>query len=164
MDDFLKMILKDLSQTQDQASALVPLLQPGDVLFLEGPLGVGKTAFSRALIQAWAKDPQLVVASPTFNLVFTYEAPQGVLWHVDLYRLEEADPKISELGLEEAFSQAIVLLEWPKRLGENYLKHLDPLWIRLSFGDDAAPNNRILRYGGSLRWQQRLAEGGLSPC
>ncbi|MGL4825553.1 MAG: tRNA (adenosine(37)-N6)-threonylcarbamoyltransferase complex ATPase subunit type 1 TsaE [Alphaproteobacteria bacterium] len=165
MDDFFKIALTDPSQTQEQASALALLLQPGDVLFLEGPLGVGKTAFSRALIQAWAKDPTLGVASPTFNLVLTYEGPQGILWHVDLYRLEEADPKIWELGLEEAYNQAIVLLEWPQRLGEAHLKHLDPLWVRLAFGDDAMPSSRMLGYGGSSRWQQRLADGGLvNPC
>ncbi|MGL5719440.1 MAG: tRNA (adenosine(37)-N6)-threonylcarbamoyltransferase complex ATPase subunit type 1 TsaE [Alphaproteobacteria bacterium] len=165
MDDFFKLTLADLSQTQAQASALAPLLQPGNVLFLEGPLGVGKTTFSRALIQAWAKDPTLGVASPTFNLVLTYEGPQGVLWHVDLYRLEEADPRILELGLEEVYHQAIVLLEWPQRLGEAHLKHLDPLWVRLAFGDDAMPSSRMLGYGGSSRWQQRLAEGGfINPC
>ncbi|MGL4372020.1 MAG: tRNA (adenosine(37)-N6)-threonylcarbamoyltransferase complex ATPase subunit type 1 TsaE [Alphaproteobacteria bacterium] len=166
MDDFFKIALTDLSQTQEQASALATLLQSGDVLCLEGPLGVGKTAFSRALIQSWAKDPTFGVASPTFNLVLTYEGPRGVLWHVDLYRLEEADPKIWELGLEEACNQAIVLLEWPQRLGEAHLKHLDPLWIHLAFGDDAImPSSRVLRYGGSSRWQQRLAEGGLvNPC
>ncbi|MGL5784147.1 MAG: tRNA (adenosine(37)-N6)-threonylcarbamoyltransferase complex ATPase subunit type 1 TsaE [Alphaproteobacteria bacterium] len=165
MDNFFNIVLTDLSQTQEQASALASLLQLGDVLLLEGPLGVGKTAFSRALIQSWAKDPKLGVASPTFNLVFTYEGPHGILWHVDLYRLEEADPKIWDLGLEEAYHQAIVLLEWPQRLGEKHLKHLNPLWVRLSFGDEAASNNRVVAYGGSSRWQQRLAKGGfVNPC
>jgi tRNA threonylcarbamoyladenosine biosynthesis protein TsaE len=170
MTECFRVVLEGLSQTESQALALAPLLHPGDTLCVDGALGVGKTAFARALIQSWMGDSSLGVPSPTFNLVLTYEAPQGVvLWHVDLYRLGEADSRLTELGLEEAFHQAIVLVEWPQRLGDRYLKLLDPLWIHLSYGEehpkgDDNPHGRVLRYGGSPRWCQRLAAGGLRPC
>lgn len=54
--------------------------------------------------------------SPTFTLVQTYEAERAFIWHFDLYRL--ADPaEAFELGIEEALTEGIVLMEWPERLG-----------------------------------------------
>ncbi len=53
--------------------------------------------------------------SPTYTLVQTYSGPRGDLWHVDLYRLKRAE-EAWELGLEDAFSEAACLIEWPERL------------------------------------------------
>ncbi|MHB8141132.1 MAG: tRNA (adenosine(37)-N6)-threonylcarbamoyltransferase complex ATPase subunit type 1 TsaE [Vulcanimicrobiaceae bacterium] len=84
-------------------------LMPGDVVALAGPLGAGKTAFVRALVEArLGGDP---VSSPTF--VFRHRYPgTPPIEHLDLYRIE--DPReLPELGLEEAFDgEAIVLVEW----------------------------------------------------
>ncbi|CAM8620396.1 COG0802 Predicted ATPase or kinase [Paracoccaceae bacterium] len=89
-------------------------LQAGDCLLLEGQIGVGKSHFARAFIQARlgrAED----VPSPTFTLVQSYQADVEI-WHADLYRLSHPD-EVLELGLEEAFDSAICLIEWPDRLG-----------------------------------------------
>ncbi len=94
------------------------LAHPGDVLLLEGSVGAGKTHFARAFIQARLArlDLREDVPSPTFTLVQTYEADCEI-WHADLYRLNHPD-ELCELGLEEAFDQAICLIEWPDRLGD----------------------------------------------
>jgi tRNA threonylcarbamoyladenosine biosynthesis protein TsaE len=93
---------------------LAPLLQAGDTVLLSGPIGAGKSHFARAFIRARlgrAED----IPSPTFTLVQTYEADVEI-WHSDLYRLSHPD-EVLELGLDEAFSGAICLVEWPDRLG-----------------------------------------------
>lgn len=90
-------------------------LRAGDVVALEGPIGAGKTHFSRALIRArlgYDED----VPSPTFTLIQTYEADVEI-WHADLYRLTHPD-EVLELGLDEAFRTAICLIEWPERMGD----------------------------------------------
>ncbi len=99
------------------AAALAPRLRPGDTVLLEGPIGAGKSAFARALIRARLGRME-DVPSPTFTLVQTYEHPDGDIWHCDLYRLTDPD-EVLELGLEDAFSTAICLIEWPDRLGSD---------------------------------------------
>lgn len=114
----ISLCLPDAAATSRLAERIAPLLRPGDVLLLEGPIGAGKTHFARALIQARLAAEGLAedVPSPTFTLVQTYLAGGVEIWHADLYRLSQLD-EIAELGLEQAFSDAICLVEWPDRLG-----------------------------------------------
>ncbi|MEC8041415.1 MAG: tRNA (adenosine(37)-N6)-threonylcarbamoyltransferase complex ATPase subunit type 1 TsaE [Pseudomonadota bacterium] len=95
---------------------MAPLLQPGDVLLLEGGIGAGKTHFARSLIQSLLLEPE-DVPSPTFTLVQVYDGESCEIWHSDLYRLSDPDEAV-ELGLEEAFETAICLVEWPDRLAD----------------------------------------------
>jgi tRNA threonylcarbamoyladenosine biosynthesis protein TsaE len=99
------------------ARRLAPRLRAGDVLLLEGPIGAGKTHFARALIQRLLVRPE-DVPSPTFTLVQTYEGADFEIWHADLYRLTHPDEAL-ELGLTEAFENALCLVEWPERLGAD---------------------------------------------
>jgi tRNA threonylcarbamoyladenosine biosynthesis protein TsaE len=94
---------------------LAEALRKGDVVALWGDLGAGKTTFARILIQTLVGKP-IDVPSPTFTLVQIYDSLQGEIWHCDLYRLKEPE-EIFEIGLEDAFYQAICLVEWPERLG-----------------------------------------------
>lgn len=89
------------------------LLQPGDIVSLEGELGAGKSALARATIRALAADPELEVPSPTFALVQPYETPRGPVLHADLYRLGDA-AEADELGLLDN-PNAFVLVEWAER-------------------------------------------------
>ncbi|WP_299203390.1 tRNA (adenosine(37)-N6)-threonylcarbamoyltransferase complex ATPase subunit type 1 TsaE [uncultured Tateyamaria sp.] len=102
-------------ETTRAGAALGPLLRAGDVVLLEGDVGAGKTHFARALIQSVLLEPE-DVPSPTFTLVQVYDTRNGALWHTDLYRVS-ADTEIDELGLLDAFEDAICLVEWPDRLG-----------------------------------------------
>jgi tRNA threonylcarbamoyl adenosine modification protein YjeE len=148
-----------LDAMESLARALALRLAPGDAVTLEGDLGAGKTAFARALIRAIAVDAEVVVTSPTFTLMQSYDVMTAkgspdVLWHLDLYRLEKPGG-LSALGLEELWPH-IVLVEWPQvahaQLPENHLA------IAFAFG--ASPDTRTLTIHGNDAWRGRL--GGLT--
>jgi len=105
----------DADATAKTAVALGVQLRLGDTVLLSGPVGSGKTHFARALIQSLLDTPE-DVPSPTFTLIQMYDTRHGVLWHADLYRIS-TDTEIDELGLVDAFEDAICLVEWPDRLG-----------------------------------------------
>jgi len=133
------------------ATRLGALLQAGDTLLLEGPIGAGKTHFARSLIQSRLRVPE-DVPSPTFTLVQTYDGKDAEIWHADLYRLS-GPQDIMELGLTDAFETAICLIEWPDRLGE--LLPDTALSLRLSQGetDDA---RRLELTWTDPKWDARL--------
>lgn len=91
-------------------------LVAGDTVLLSGAIGAGKTHLARALIRERLRNPDAEVPSPTFTLVQTYDAPDVAIWHTDLYRIAHPD-EVIELGLDAAFQDAVVLVEWPERLG-----------------------------------------------
>lgn len=101
--------------THKFAHAFSKQIAKGDILLLYGDLGAGKTAFTRALIRSLYGNENIEVPSPTFTLVQTYESPKGILWHFDLYRLNNQE-EIYELGWEEALEDGIVIIEWPDRI------------------------------------------------
>lgn len=108
--------LRSPEDTSRFAETLAPLLNAGDIILLEGPIGAGKTHFARSLIQALLPEPE-DIPSPTFTIIQVYDGPDCEIWHSDLYRLGHPDEAI-ELGLDEAFETAICLIEWPDRLGD----------------------------------------------
>lgn len=113
--------LPDAAATEAFARTLSTSARAGDVFLLHGPVGAGKTAFSRALIGALRERaglPAEDVPSPTFTLVQTYHVDDLEIWHADLYRLSGPDG-VLELGLDEAFETALCLIEWPDRLGDD---------------------------------------------
>ncbi len=128
------------AETAGIAAKIAPLLLPGDVVLLRGPLGGGKTVFARSLIRALMGDENLEVPSPTFTLVQTYDTPKAPLWHFDLYRLKSPD-EIYELGWEDALSGGIVIVEWPERV--DSLLHGIRLDIRLAPVENK-PGSRLI--------------------
>lgn len=138
-----------VSDTEALGRRLAALLRRGDVVYLEGPLGAGKTVLARGLIQALAGEA-IEVPSPTFSLVQSYDLDPPVT-HADLYRLEDA-AEVAELGLDEAAEAGILLVEWPDR-GEGFLPG-EALEVSAEDGDDG----RIWRLKGNTAWARRLAE------
>ncbi len=111
--------LRSEADTAALGRRLASALRPGDAVFLEGPLGAGKSALARALIAARlaaAGEPEAEIPSPTYTLAQTYRAGDVALWHVDLYRLGAPEEAV-DLGLFDAEAAAILLIEWPDRLG-----------------------------------------------
>jgi len=151
MPDLLTLTLPDEATTAALAAALAPRLKAGDALLLQGPLGAGKTSFARAAIRALC-GPGTEVPSPSFNLVLTYDTPAGPLWHVDLYRV--ADPReVDELGLEEIFTDGIVLIEWPDRLGPDAPRGALTLSLLPTTG-----SSRTATFQGAEDWAPRLSD------
>ncbi len=139
--------------TRRFAARLARLLRPGDLVFLEGDLGSGKTTLARALVRARA-GADIEVPSPTFTLVQRYELPDLVLVHADLYRLT-APEEVVELGLEEALETAAVLVEWPERAAE--LLPPPALVLRLRF-DPRVEEARVVEMEALGPFRDRLPE------
>ena len=98
------------------ADKIKKILSPGDVVFLYGEIGVGKTTFARLLINGFENEKKLKkseVLSPTFNIVFEYEIKEFTIKHFDLYRLKNSND-IKNVGLSENLEQSITLIEWPE--------------------------------------------------
>ena len=152
-------ILTDAAATEALARALAPRLAAGDLVALVGGLGVGKSVFARALIGARlaAIGRAESVPSPSYTLVQTYDLGEVELWHADLYRLGSLD-EIAELGLEEAFAEAITVVEWADRLGPA----LPPrrLTLALDFaGAGEARRAELTASGGGWDWLAEALAG-----
>jgi len=154
-----QLYFKTPEETAQFARRLAPLMGPGDVILLEGGIGVGKTHFARALIQErLARLNQIEdVPSPTFTLVQTYDDGACDIWHADLYRLTDA-AEVEELGLIDAFETAICLVEWPDRLGT--LRPASALQISLSLPDDPQLHEcrQVELSGQTDIWMPRLGK------
>ena len=106
--------IPDLETTMALGKSLGPLLFPGAVVALIGPLGAGKTTFVRAVAEGMGVKNLAAVNSPTFTLIHEYGNSPKV-FHIDLYRLE-SEREVESLGLDELFDgDALVLIEWGER-------------------------------------------------
>ena len=104
------------AETEALAAELAEELQAGDVVLLDGPLGAGKTCWTRGLARGLGADPEGVL-SPTFSLVRELLGGRLSLHHVDLYRLS-GPQEMEALGLDELFDgDGVCVVEWPERLG-----------------------------------------------
>ncbi len=100
-------------ETRAVAEMLAQTLKPGQTVCLRGDLGVGKTVFAKGLCAALGVTEH--VSSPTFTLVNEYETVNGMLYHFDLYRIEDED-ELYEIGFSEFVSGNVIsLIEWPER-------------------------------------------------
>jgi tRNA threonylcarbamoyladenosine biosynthesis protein TsaE len=112
----MTLALASAEETEALGTRLAAALRPGDVVALFGTLGAGKTTLTRGLLRGLGFEGD--VASPTFPIVLAYDPPDTrlPLWHVDLYRIEDAS-EIEELALDDALEDGALVIEWPERLG-----------------------------------------------
>ena len=109
------------AQTRALGRRLARLLRPGDVVFLQGPLGAGKTSMAQGVGQGLKV--QTPMTSPTFVLLARHEGSTP-LYHADLYRLTEPE-EVADLALEQQSNDGVLLIEWPERgLEELPAEHL----------------------------------------
>ena len=145
-------ILENETATWALASQIANLAKPTDIITLAGDLGVGKTSFARGLIGAIGGDCE--VPSPTFTLVQSYEFSNIVVYHFDLYRIMDPE-EILELGIEDAYSEGLSLIEWPERMA-HYLPSVR-LEIKIWNGSNKNSRNiKIVAHGDN--WIQRLTQ------
>ena len=111
-----KIDLSSENKTEELANKVLKQLKPGNIIFLYGEIGVGKTTFAKFLINGFQKKNKLElseVTSPTFNLLNEYQIKQFKINHYDLFRLKSED-EIKNLSLFEDILNTITLIEWPE--------------------------------------------------
>ena len=116
-----KIILSSEKKTEELANKLLKKLKLGDIIFLYGEIGVGKTTFVRYLVNGFQKENNIKlteVTSPTFNIVNEYEINQTKINHYDLFRLKSVE-ETKNLGLFDNLTNSITLVEWPQIIKEK---------------------------------------------
>ena len=110
------MELRSLKDTQNFSKKISKKIKTGDIIFIYGEIGVGKTTFVRYLInhlETKNKIKKSDILSPTFNIVYEYEIKKIKISHYDLYRLKNRKD-ILELGMFETSKKNIKIIEWPE--------------------------------------------------
>ena len=132
--------------TKELAKDLTHYLKGGEIVYLYGEMGVGKTTFVRYLINQFQKNKKLhitEVTSPTFNLLNEYDINDLVIKHYDLFRLKD-EYEIKNLDLFENNQSTITLIEWPQLISKNKsIKTID-----LIFSYENELNNRSVKIDG----------------
>ena len=132
--------------TKELAKNFSNYLKGGEVIFLYGEMGVGKTTFAKHLINQFQINKKIQtteVLSPTFNLLNEYELKDLVIKHYDLFRLKDKS-EIKNLDLFDVNPKIITLIEWPQLIDkENVIKS-----INLVFKYENELNNRSVKIEG----------------
>ena len=121
------MKISSILDLQKITSRINKILLPGDVIFLYGQIGVGKTTFVRLLINNYENEKNLKkseVLSPTFNIVFEYDIKDFIIEHYDLYRLKN-EKEIKNIGLFSNLKQNITIVEWPELIKNKPINRID---------------------------------------
>jgi tRNA threonylcarbamoyladenosine biosynthesis protein TsaE len=127
-------------QTFDLGFRVGQQLSGGEILLLSGPLGAGKTLFVKGMARALdVVDDD--VSSPSFTLVNPYQG-RLLLYHIDLYRLDEGASAAHAVDLDELLSDenAVIVIEWADRIGRY---PLPPTAWRISIAGDGDTPRRI---------------------
>ena len=116
-----KIELSSEKNTEELAAKFLNKIKPGNIIFLYGEIGVGKTTFVRYLVNRFQKENKLEiteVTSPTFNLLSEYQINQIKINHYDLFRLKSSE-EINNLDLFGDSKNSITLIEWPQMIKEK---------------------------------------------
>lgn len=140
--------LPDAAATEAFGASLAAHVQPGDVITLAGDLGAGKTSIARGLLAALGLAGE--APSPSFAIVQPYDRPEVRMpvLHVDLYRIDDPG-EMAELGLDEALSDTLLLVEWPERAPDHW-----PHALALTLSP-APDGGRILTADVPAGWRRR---------
>ena len=148
--DTLDLISHSPAQTRRFGARLGLLLQPGDVVCLQGDLGTGKTRLVQGIGRGLGVTEP--ITSPTYTLIAEYRPPRPapVLYHVDLYRLDTPVDEALAIGLDEYIGgHGVVVVEWADRIRD--LLPDECLWIELRHLDDSKRGILIKAHGDRYR-------------
>ena len=139
-----KIILSSENNTEEFANIISKKLKLGDIIFLYGEMGVGKTTFIKYLINTFQKQNKLKlteVTSPTFNILNEYEINKITIKHYDLFRLKSLE-ELKNLNIFENRLNEITLIEWPEIINKKP-KNLIELFF--AYEDDNKNRSVIIR-------------------
>ena len=123
------MQLKSLEDTKNFSKNISKIIKNGDIIFLYGEIGVGKTTFVRFFVNFLENENKIKnseVLSPTFNIVYDYNIGNTKILHYDLYRLKNYED-ISQLGMFETSKDYIKIVEWPELIESKPKDRIDIL-------------------------------------
>jgi tRNA threonylcarbamoyladenosine biosynthesis protein TsaE len=144
------MNISSLSDLTKVANKIKDVLLPGDCIFLYGEIGVGKTTFTRLLINNYELENNLKkseVLSPTFNIVYEYEVKNFNLKHYDFYRFKN-EQDINNVGLFENSKNSITLIEWPELIKNKPKNRID---LFFKYSKDMKKRSLIIKSSGRLK-------------
>ena len=131
------MELKTIEDTQNLSKKISQIISAGDIIFLYGEIGVGKTTFVRFFINYLESKNRVVnseVLSPTYNIVYDYGIKEIKILHYDLYRLKNYSD-ILELGMFETSENHIKIIEWPELIRPKPQDRIEIMFEYLSKKD-----------------------------
>ena len=144
------MQLKSIKDTQNFSKSISKIISAGDIIFLYGEIGVGKTTFVRFVInhlESKNKIRNSEVLSPTFNIVYDYDVGNIKILHYDLFRLKNYKD-ISQLGMFETSQDCIKIVEWPELIETKPKDRIDIL-----FQYSKLINSRKVKISGFGKWK-----------
>ena len=142
--------ISEEEKTRSIAKIFSKYIKVGNILYLKGELGVGKTTFIKFLINfLQTKNNQSIteVPSPTFNLLYEYEIKSLKVMHYDLYRLK-TNKEIGQLGIFEDSSNLISIIEWPEKIKKKVQNRLE-----LTFCYEKDEKSRKIKFQGFGKWK-----------
>jgi len=144
------MQLKSLEDTQNFSKNISQIISAGDIIFLYGEIGVGKTTFVRFFINHLESKKGIKnseVLSPTFNIVYDYDVGNIKILHYDLYRLKNYND-ISQLGMFETSDNHIKIIEWPELIESKPKDRVD-----IQFQYSKLTDSRKVKIVGFGKWK-----------
>ena len=150
------MQLKSLEDTQNFSKNISKIVSAGDIIFLYGEIGVGKTTFVRFFINHLESKKGVKnsdVLSPTFNIVYDYDVGNLKILHYDLYRLKNYKD-ISQLGMFESSNDSIKIVEWPELIESKPKDRVD-----IQFQYSKLIDSRKVKIVGFGKWKDYKFNG-----
>ena len=144
------MELRSLEDTQIFSKDISKIIKKGDVIFLYGEIGTGKTTFVRFLINHLEEKNNIEksdILSPTFNIVYDYNIKKIKILHYDLYRLKNYKD-ILQLGMFETSSDSIKIVEWPELIKPKPKDRID-----IKFQYSKLIDSREVEINGFGKWK-----------
>tara|TARA_A100001388_G_C28385866_1_gene319158 strand:+ start:34 stop:477 length:444 start_codon:yes stop_codon:yes gene_type:complete len=144
------MIIKSLENLNSISKKVADQIKVNDIIYLLGEIGVGKTTFTRYLINYLQKKENLKVTevlSPTFNLLYEYDLKNFKIMHYDLYRIKE-NKELKNLGIFSRGENTIKIIEWANLIKTPFSNKLE---VHLNYTN--IENERKIKFVGTGKWK-----------